>query len=125
MRFLTIVSVFFAVTQLAFAAPVFGAFHSNVITCNLPPAQLQERGFNVMSGLEKIHKKVKNGLAPPASEATPPHASEAAPPLTPVSDIHFQEGLPPPKRPSYYPGSPGEVRTHFFEEMNAFRPHNP
>ncbi|KAF8576456.1 hypothetical protein K439DRAFT_1640498 [Ramaria rubella] len=38
MRFLAFVSVFFAVTQVAFAAPVFHA--SDVITCNLQPAQV-------------------------------------------------------------------------------------
>ncbi|KAF8588982.1 hypothetical protein K439DRAFT_1658144 [Ramaria rubella] len=44
MRILAIVSVLFAVTQVAFSAPVFRAFDSDVITRNLHPAQLQGRG---------------------------------------------------------------------------------
>ncbi|KAF8578483.1 hypothetical protein K439DRAFT_1638770 [Ramaria rubella] len=61
MRFLAIVSVFFAVTQVAFAAPVF-RFHSKVITRNLRPAQLQERGFPLPTGVKVVHEKAKNTL---------------------------------------------------------------
>ncbi|KAF8584358.1 hypothetical protein K439DRAFT_1633639 [Ramaria rubella] len=57
MRFLAIVSVFFAVTQVAFAAPVSLAFRSDVIT-----QPLQERGvFTKVGGhLDRVVAQSKN-----------------------------------------------------------------
>ncbi|KAF8584352.1 hypothetical protein K439DRAFT_1633636 [Ramaria rubella] len=61
MRFLAIVSIFFAVTQVAFAAPVSRAFRSDVITRNLQPPHRQERrGF--FKKLQQTHKNFLHGV---------------------------------------------------------------
>ncbi|KAF8580985.1 hypothetical protein K439DRAFT_1636581 [Ramaria rubella] len=62
MRFLAIVSVFFAVAQVAFAAPVFRV-DSDVITRGLPPAQLQERSGNPEGPPPSIGQVLDRGKA--------------------------------------------------------------
>ncbi|KAF8578485.1 hypothetical protein K439DRAFT_478308 [Ramaria rubella] len=61
MRFLAIVSVLFAVTQVevAFAAPVFLVSHPNVITRN-QPAQLQKR--ILPPAVRVVHENAKNKI---------------------------------------------------------------
>ncbi|KAF8576361.1 hypothetical protein K439DRAFT_1622894 [Ramaria rubella] len=76
MHFLAIVSVLFAVTQVAFAAPVFRAFHSNVITRNLQCAQLQERGgVTTEPAVTQLDRKLQPRTKPPSPTERQSHTS--------------------------------------------------
>ncbi|KAF8572723.1 hypothetical protein K439DRAFT_1665960 [Ramaria rubella] len=69
MRFLAIVSVFFAVTQVAFAAPVFRVSH-------LIPHTLQERR-SLIDTFVQTHKKLKrSGSHSATSEPLDPQSIE-------------------------------------------------
>ncbi|KAF8584374.1 hypothetical protein K439DRAFT_1633650 [Ramaria rubella] len=82
MRLLAIVSVLFAVTQVAFAAPASHAFHSDVFTRSLQHLRLQERrGFfdhlnNGAANLHEGHERVKNGIAALKGKPVEGHESE-------------------------------------------------
>ncbi|KAF8578815.1 hypothetical protein K439DRAFT_1526980 [Ramaria rubella] len=110
MRFLAIVLVLFAVTQVAFCAPVSRALqvHSHVITRHLQPTPLRERGFG--QKLKNTHTRLKTAIRNKFKSKAPP-AEASSPPLSPITF----DG-PPPSRPSHF-GAPPPIGSEPFRQI--------
>ncbi|KAF8589048.1 hypothetical protein K439DRAFT_1613114 [Ramaria rubella] len=77
MRFLAIISILFAVTQVAFSAPVFLVIDSDVVTRTLQPAQLQGRGVGNLGVMVRSHPTKLQGTL--QKRSSQPHKDQQYP----------------------------------------------